>query len=429
MTMTRRILPVLLWLTAFTALPAQITLEECVRSARENYPLIVKYDLIGRLRDVSLSDVGKSWLPQVQAYAQGTVQNAVPSLPEPLSGMLAAGGLSFPGLEKWQYKVGVDVSQTVWDGGASKSQRAVQRARHNEQEAAIDVQMYAVRERVENLFFGILLLERQIGQTVAAQALLRSNLDRLNAGVAGGIARQSDADMVEAQLLATGSQIKQAQSVSQSYRRMLGLYVGRDLSGLSLVTPAAEIPADLSSARPELRLFDARMQTNEVLDAGIRNTLMPRVGLFGQFAYGYPGFDYFRSMRNRELSLNLLLGLKVSWNISAFYTRKNDAWKLRLSSDDILADRDVFLFNADVRKQEQVAHIRELQSVMEDDERIVRLRTGVRRTAESQLENGVIDATDLLTKITDETQARLTADYHEVQLIQSIFQLKYTLNR
>ena len=66
---------------------------------------------------------------------------------------------------------------------------------------------------------------------------------------------------------------------------------------------------------------------------------------------------------------------------------------------------------------------------MKEDSRIVELRANVRRAAEAQLENGVIDATALLSKITDENQARLASAYHEIQFIQSIYQLKYTLNR
>ena len=66
---------------------------------------------------------------------------------------------------------------------------------------------------------------------------------------------------------------------------------------------------------------------------------------------------------------------------------------------------------------------------MKANDRIVELRKNVRKAAESQLDNGVIDATDLLTKLTEEKQARLTASYHEIQLLQSIYQLKHTLNR
>ena len=152
-------------------------------------------------------------------------------------------------------------------------------------------------------------------------------------------------------------------------------------------------------------------------------------GFFAQGYYGYPGLDYFESMMNRDLSFNILAGVKVSWNIGSFYHKKNDQRKLRLSSANIAVERDVFLFNTNMRIQSQFDRIDELKAIMKKNERIVELRTNVRKAAESQLDNGVIDATDLLTKLTDEKQARLNASYQEIQLLQSIYQLKYTLNK
>ena len=156
---------------------------------------------------------------------------------------------------------------------------------------------------------------------------------------------------------------------------------------------------------------------------------MPKIGLFAQAYYGYPGFDYFKSMMSRDLSFNVLAGVKVSWNIGSFYTKSNREQKLKLSGEGIVNDRDVFLFNTGLETQAQADAIEEYKALMAEDSRIVDLRANVRRAAESQLENGVIDATALLTKITDENQARLNAAYHEIQMIQSIYKLKYVLNR
>ena len=191
----------------------------------------------------------------------------------------------------------------------------------------------------------------------------------------------------------------------------------------------AQMPSDLTSNRPELKLYDAQMRTNDTRLGDIRSSLMPKIGLFAQAYYGYPGMDYFKSMMSRDLTFNVLAGVKVSWNIAPLYNRKNREQKLRLANDGIAADRDVFLFNAGLKAQSQTARIGELEDVMKEDGRIVELRSNIRRAAESQLANGVIDATALLYKITDENQARLTSAYHEIQLIQSIYQLKYTLNR
>ena len=267
--MLRRLLLFTLSLAAFAA-TAQITVEQCVDLARENYPLIQKYDLLHQTRSIDLSDINKTWLPQLNAYGQATVQNAVPSFPTALSDIMDRMGTGIPGMEKVQYKVGVDVGQTIWDGGISKSRREVEEAMHAERTAALDVQLYAVRERVENLFFSILLLEEQTAQARLTQTLLESNLAMLRTMKANGTAMQSDVDMLEAQYLSIGQQITQTESAALTYRTLLELYTGKDMSATPLVKPQPIMPDTLTPARPELNLFAAQTQSNDARSGNLR---------------------------------------------------------------------------------------------------------------------------------------------------------------
>lgn len=408
---------------------AQVTLEECIALAEENYPIISKYDLLEQTKEVNLSNINKGWLPQINVYGQGTVQNDTPSLPESLINIINQTGTNIAGLNEWQYRIGADISQNIWDGGTSKVHRKIELAEDAERQAAIDVQLYAVRERVEDLYFGILLMDAQIEQVKNMQLLLQSNLDKLRIMQSNGTAMQSDVDMVEAEYLGTVQQLTQAESASQSYRNVLGLFMGKSIVGQKLVKPEAFIPQDLMPSRPELKYFEKQLQTNEARNASITANMMPKIGLFAQLYYGYTGFDYFENMMNRNPSFNILAGVKLSWNIGALYNKKNDRMKLKLSSDNINVERDIFLFNINLQSRSQLDHIDELKAVIKNNDRIVELRANVRKAAESQLDNGVIDATALLTKLTDEKQARLTAAYHEIQLLQSIYELKYTLNK
>ena len=429
MTMMKRFLPLVVSLLGSLPLFAQVALEECVTLAQENYPLIRKYGLLAQVEEIDLSEINKSWLPQVSLYGQGTAQNETPSLPESLARVIDQAGMDMKGVDEWQYKAGVDIRQNVWDGGESKAQKNTARAERAERQAALGVQLYAVRERVEDLFFAILLLDEQIAQTRNMLNLLENNLDKLRVMLRHGTAMQSDVDMVEAQCLSVKQQLIQAERSSKSYREVLGLFTGKQLAGQELLKPDSSIPHDLVPNRPELRHFEAQAQVNEAKKASVAASTMPRISLFAQAYYGYPGFDYFESMMGRDPSVNLLAGVKVSWNLGAFYHKKNENRKLRLASDNIAVERDVFLFNTNLKIRSQLNRIDELRAVMQENKRIVELRERVRKAAESQLDNGIIDATGLLAKLTEEKQARLTASYHEIQLLQGIYRLKYTLNR
>lgn len=408
---------------------ADLTLDYCLERAEENYPLIHKYGLIEKTTAINLSDINKGWLPRISVYAQGTAQNAVPAFPESMEHLLSQIGQEMKGLGKIQYKAGVDVNQTVWDGGASASRRKVERASAEASASSMAVGIYAVREQVINLYFGILLMEEQIAQTENTIALLAANHRKLLSMLANGTAMQSDADMVEAQMLTMKQQLTQARSSVKGYRNMLALYIGEDTGDSPLRRPAAEMPSDFSPARPELAMYEAQTRLNTAREEAVDATVRPRVGFFAQAYYGYPGMNYFESMVNRRLSFNILAGLRLSWDIDSFYTKKNSRRRLALASADIENDRELFLFNTRLRTSSQTEAIDGLKEVIKEDARIVRLRADVRKAAESQLANGIIDTTALLGKITDENQARITAACHELQLLQEIYQLKHTLNR
>lgn len=425
----KEIIFIILGVIGILNLKAQITIEDCVSKTEVNYPLISKYNIIEATCDIDLAEINNSWLPRIGVYGQLTGQNVVPSFPKSLTGMLDQMGQSMKGLGKIQYKVGVDVSQNIWDGGTSKARRKLARAQYEVNKSAIDVEMYALRQRVESIFFAILLTEEQIEQSEITLNLLQKNLEQIQSRVRNGVAMQSDADMVEAQALTLKQSIMQARSAAEGYRDVLELFIGENIKGKSLVRPSVEIPLSNENNRPELRLFDRQLQANETALHLTDTSLMPKIGMFAQAYYGYPGFDYFKSMMNRDLSFNILVGIKASWNIDSFYSKKNTHSQTIVKAQEIAADKELFLFNNNIQSASQKEAIRGLREVMKDDACIIQLRENVRRAAESQLANGVIDATALLTKISDENIAQLNARLHEIQLIKEIYNLKFTLNQ
>ena len=419
----------IIFFLTFSQIKAQLTLEYCQEMARENYPAIKKYGLLDKSLEIDLSDINKSWLPSISLYGQGTVQNITPSFPNALEEVLAQMGQKIKGLGKLQYKVGVDLSQPIWDGGASKAKRNLARSQDEMQKASIEVELYALRQKVENIFFAILLTDEQINQNRLTLELLNANLSWLESMYKNGTAMRSDIDMVKAQTLTLKQTITQAESSLNSYKKLLGIYIGEDILNETILTPKALMPNSLNSERPELHLLASRLQTSESSRDLINSSLMPKIGLFAQAYYGYPGFDYFKSMMNRDLSFNILAGVKASWNIDSFYTKKNRLHQIDLDLSNIEIEREIFLFNSNLQTEKELEAIEGLKKVMEDDTEIIELRQNVRKAAESQLRNGIIDATALLSKITDENIARLTAKLHEIQYIQQIYNLKNTLNQ
>lgn len=404
------------------------TLEACQQLACDHYPEIRQYDLIRQSEQYDLSNAARSWLPQVSFSAQATWQNRVPEFPSALSGMLDQAGVSLRGLDKDQYKVALEVNQTIWDGGQSQADRRVIEATADEHRQATEVDLYAVKGRVNDLYFGILLLEKRLGQTDLTIALLQSNLDKVRSLVTNGVAMQTDADAVEAELLSVQQQRVQIEASRESYRRMLELFIGQRLAE-RLERPELVEAVSGESARPELAWIDAQQERLAAQELSVKSATRPRFGVFAQGYYGYPGLDYFAGMVSTDWTWNALIGVKMSWNFGAYYTKKNRLSNLRVVQQQLDIQRDVFLFNTDLQVAEEQGNISRLRRALADDDRIVALRRSVREAAESKLRNGVIDTNDLLRKITDEASARSARSLREVELLKAIYELKYTINR
>jgi outer membrane protein TolC len=405
------------------------TLDECRRLAREHYPEIKQYNLISLTEQYNLSNAARGWIPQILIAGQATYQNATTNYPDAFKAMLQANGIDAEGLQKEQYRVAVDISQNIWDGGESKAKRDIASAEAAEQRSQVDVSLNQLQSRVDALYFSILLLDERIAQTEAQIGILDSNLSRMIAYYNNGVAMQSDVDAVEAELLTARQMLAQIESSRASYRKILEIFIGQELSSETLIRPEMTLIADRTIIRPELKLFNALENKIEAQRAAINSSIMPRLSLFAQAYYGYPGLDLFESMSSTKWTPNAIVGVRMYWSISSFYTKKNNFNKLNTALQQVAVQRDVFLFNTQMQIAQEDGEIARLRKALEDDARIVELRRSVRMAAESKLRNGVINPTDLLQKIAEETTAVLNKNMHEIELLQAIYRLKNTLNQ
>ena len=172
----------------------------------------------------------------------------------------------------------------------------------------------------------------------------------------------------------------------------------------------------------QLRLADAQ---EKALDAA----LMPKLGVFAQGYYGYPGYNMFEDMMSHKWSLNGIIGARLTWNIGALYTRKNDKAKIQLQRETVENIRDVFLFNNNLEQIQQNENIVRYKKLMADDDEIISLRSSIRKAAESKLSHGIIDVNDLVKEINNENAARVQQTVHEIEMLKEIYDLKYTTNQ
>ena len=403
------------------------TLEECQLAAERNYPLIKQYGLIEKTTELTVANIQKGWLPQVSASAQATYQSDVVAFPDQMQTIYQQMGLDMKGLTKDQYRVGIDLSQTVYDGGAISSQKRIAREQGKVLTAQNEVNIYNVRKRVNEMYFALLMLDEQMKLNQDLQELLSGNERKLASMVKNGTAAESDWQNVKAERLNVVQQATDLEGHKQMIRRMLSTFCGIEVKQLSR-PPLTPPDSGGENRRPELKALDAQIGLYNAQEKALDAALMPKLGVFAQGFYGYPGLNMFEDMMRHDWSLNGIVGARLTWNIGALYTRKNDKAKLQLQRDLTESNRDVFLFNNNLEQIQQNENISRYKKLMADDEEIISLRQAVRKAAESKLSHGIIDVNDLVREINAENAARVQQSMHEIEMLKEIYDNKFTTN-
>jgi outer membrane protein TolC len=399
----------------------EITVESCQENARANFPLVKQYGLIEQTARFNLSNASKGYLPQLSLSARGTYQSQVTELPIKIPGM------NIPALSKDQYQAVLEASQLIWDGGAISAQNKVTIASYELEKQKLEVDLFTLKERVNQLFFGILMLNEQIKQNGILKDELKTNYDRVVAYKKNGVANQSDLDAIKVEQLNAQQREAELRSNRKAYCQMLGVLTGRginDPAGLTKPAITLSILQTSKNQRPELSFFDAQYKLYESQKAQIKTMDLPKIGLFVQGGYGKPGLN----MLTNAFSEFYIGGVRLTWNFGGLYTRDNNFKKIEVNKRAVDLQKEIFVFNSDVKTKQEINEIEKLQTVIGNDDEIIQLRQNIKRSANVKLENGTITVSDLIREINAENQAKQMKSVHEIQLLMAIYQLKNETN-
>ncbi|MCE5332926.1 MAG: TolC family protein [Bacteroidales bacterium] len=395
-----------------------LTVETCQEKARANYPLVKQYGLIEQSAQYNISNANKGYLPQLSFSARGTYQSDAISIN--LNGMHLA-------QDKDQYQAILEANQVIWDGGVISAQKKITNAGAEVEKQKLEVDLFALNERVNQLFFGLLLLNEQLIQNNLLQNELQTNYQRVSAYKQNGVANQTDLDALKVEQINANQRETELGSARKSYFNMLSALTGLAIDEKTeLIKPEINLPAlDVANVhRPEIGLFDAQNKLYESQKSLLNAGNLPKIGMFLQGGYGKPGLN----MLNPEFSPYWLGGVRLSWNISGFYSQKNNIGKLDVSKKTVDIQKETFMFNTDLKTKQQQTEIEKLQQIISNDDEIIRLRENIKKAASVKVENGTSTVTDLIREINAENQARQTKSLHEIQLVMAIYQLKNNTN-
>lgn len=392
-----------------------LTIQECYTLAETNYPLTRQRGLIARTESFTIDNLSKGVYPQLAVSGSGTYQSAVTSISVP--------GFNIPTVSKDQYKIYGEVDQTLTDFGINHQKKVISRTDAAIQEENLNTQLYALKDRINQLFFGILLIDGQLEQNELSKANIQTGIDKVQASINNGTDFKSSLNKLQAQLLTTDQHSIELRASRKAYTDMLSLFIDEPLDDSSrLETPEAPGLND-SIARPELTSYDLQVQSYRDQIKLTRLSLFPTLSAFFQGGYGKPSPVNLLSV---DWSPYYITGVRLNWSIGGLYTYRKDRLTSLNNEEMTLADRSTFLFNTQLTLRQESADVRKYRTLLASDEDIIRLRESVTKTSSAQLANGVLSANDYLLDVNAETQARQGRVVHKIQMLISQYDHKTT---
>lgn len=399
-----------LLLMSFTAAAQatnQLTLEDCYTLARKNYPVIKQSELLEKTRDYTIENLSKGNLPQFSINGQATYQSEVTSFPVSLP------NVKIPELSKDQYKLYGEINQPLTDRYSINLQKQLAEVSTGAQLQQVEVELFRLKDRINQLYFGILLANEQLRQNQLLKNDIQSGLDKVNAGIANGTSLKSNGQLLQAELLKTIQHEIEIKAGRRSFAGMLGVFIGMAISDDTPLQTPPTIMATNNINRPELKMYDLQSKQFVVQQKLADTRKIPKISLFAQGGIGRPALNFL----SNDVKGYYIAGLRFNWNLTSFYTLKHDKDILAISRKNIDVQKETFLFNTNITLTQQASEIEKYRQLLNTDNEIIALRLKVKTAALAQLENGVITAIDFLGYVNAEDQSRQAMALHNAQLL------------
>lgn len=402
--------------------PKTLTLSQCYALARQNYPMIQQAGLIEKSREYNVENAGKGYLPQFSINGQATYQSAVTSLGITNLDIPHVIDVTIPTPSKDQYNIHGEVDQTIYDGGMIKQQKMSAISDADISQKNLEVQLYALKDRVNQVYFGTLLIDQQLIQDSLSENDLQNSIDKMQVAVNNGTVLKSSLDELQAELLQEDQNEINLRASRKSYLGMLGVLINMPLDPSTVLETPTTISVSDSISRPELALYDIQKRSYDVEDRILDAQNRPKLSFFVQGGYAEPGLDAF----DVNFQWYYIGGFRLTWNFGGYYTLKNQRQLLNIDRQTTDLNKETFLFNTRVTMQQQGTEITGLQEMLAKDNDIVAKRTAIKDASKVQMEQGTITVHDYVGELDLENEAKQNQILHRIQLLQAEYNYQNT---
>lgn len=404
----------LLFITNYCVYAQQIELDYCLKQVAIHYPLLKQKDIEKELNEISKKVNQSAWLPQVSVNGQATYQSDVTEINMP--------GSTIEPLSKDQYKMYLDINQTVYDGGLTKIKNDIQNIASQINNSQVEIEIRNIKQQTQKYFFNALIAQENFTIYKTSQNEINERIKVLQAGVKYGTVKQSQVDIMIVELYKIDQKIIQSEFNKKIAIEVINLFTGLSIEMNSNLTVPTEttILEDNFENRPENKKYDFQKESLDKNYDLTTTNLLPKVNLFGQGGYGRPGLNQL----SNEFDTYYIVGAKLNWDITSFYNKKKNRKITELQKNSIDVQKESFELNLKSQKINFEQNSKQLNELIAKDKKIVDLRKKISKVAASELDNGIITSTNFLIEKNAEIQAKQSLKIHEIQKIETQYDIK-----
>jgi len=384
-----------------------VTLEQCQLWARENHPVLKQSGLYQKILTLKNETNATAFLPQVTLNGQATYQSDVTKIAISLPNM------TIPTVDKDQYKLYLDLRQTIWDGGLSKARELINETENAGNQQQVEVELYQLKEKVNQFYFTSFLIQENLKILEKKTGTLGERRKIMESAVKNGMALSSELDQLHAELITTDQLVLELKNNHETVLSALSILTGKEVDQMqNLELTTKPIVLDQPMMRPEIDLF---AKQNELLNANseiLKKQRNPKLFGFGQAGYGKPGLN----MLNNEFDTYYLLGIGFNWNVLDWKSTSRQQQVFKLQQEILQTKQETFVRTIDLASDQQNKQIVRLTELLKTDQDLIQIRERITKTSASKLENGAINTADYIQDLNAETTAKLTLETHKIQL-------------
>ena len=416
----------------------RISIEKCQQWAMENYPAIKQHDLLDKAREYTLSNISRVYRPEFSLSGVASWQsermkldlkmpktvNVSMDLNGPVSIPVSIPEMSIPVSDQDRYNVSLMLKQALWTGGRVKAGKQVAESEIDMMHAGLDAQLYEIKDKVKELYFGLLTIEGKEKQLDCADEILDSLHVRAEAALKDGVIYETDLDVIEVERIKYRQLRLELEAKREACLGVLSMLIHRPLSKeTELQVPEEVILESDKIERPELKYLDSKIDRLEA-DLKMQNAEnMPKLGLFATGGYGKSGLNTF----DKEFKPYFIGGIMLSWNFGKLNTLKNDRKLKRVQQESVRIEQESFIFNTKMEMLMQDAEIKKMRNLVKEDEKVLRLRESIRQASEVKYANGVYTISELISDVNYALIAQQEKLLREIELKMMIYSKKITL--